>query len=140
MSQYLINYNHAGARFTVKPFQSAFEICEAAIDDVVLDRKILNDIVDRALTEFQASNHGSPQTPNRKKISPIVDSPDCVFDFHEEKMHDFYYKNGELYCDKARVAKILKKTGTPAYIYSHKTFVEHLVKLQKAFRSAKHAM
>jgi hypothetical protein len=86
MSQYLINYNHAGARFTVKPFQSAFEICEAAIDDVVLDRKILNDIVDRALTEFQASNHGSPQTPNRKKISPIVDSPDCVFDFHEEKM------------------------------------------------------
>ena len=58
-------------------------------------------------------------------------------DFHEEKMHDFYYKNGELYCDRARVSKILKKTGTPAYIYSHKTFVEHLAKLQKAFRSAK---
>ena len=33
-------------------------------------------------------------------------------DFHEEKMHDFYYKQGELYCDKARVSKILKKTGT----------------------------
>ncbi len=58
-------------------------------------------------------------------------------DFHEEKMHDFYYKRGELYCDKVRVGKILKKTGTPAYIYSHKTFVEHLVKLQKAFRSVK---
>jgi diaminopimelate decarboxylase len=52
-------------------------------------------------------------------------------------MHDFYYKKGELYCDKARVAKILKKTGTPAYIYSQKTFTEHLAKLQKAFRSAK---
>jgi len=35
------------------------------------------------------------------------------------------------------VAKILKKTGTPAYIYSYKTFTEHLAKLQKAFRSAK---
>ena len=58
-------------------------------------------------------------------------------DFHEEKMHDFYYKKGELYCDKARVSKILKKTGTPAYIYSHKTFTDHLAKLQKAFRSAK---
>jgi len=58
-------------------------------------------------------------------------------DFHEEKMHDFYYKKGELCCDKIRVSKILKKTGTPAYIYIHKTFVEHLAKLQKAFRSAK---
>ncbi len=58
-------------------------------------------------------------------------------DFHEEKMHDFYYKKGELYCEKVRVAKILKKTGTPAYIYSYKTFTEHLAKLQKAFRAAK---
>jgi len=58
-------------------------------------------------------------------------------DFHEEKMHDFFYKKGELYCDKVQISKILKKTGTPAYIYSHKTFTEHLVKLQKAFRSAK---
>ena len=58
-------------------------------------------------------------------------------DFHEEKMHDFYYKKGELYCDKVRVSKILKKTGTPAYIYSHKTFTDHLAKLQKAFRPAK---
>ncbi|MFA5160488.1 MAG: diaminopimelate decarboxylase [Candidatus Omnitrophota bacterium] len=58
-------------------------------------------------------------------------------DFHEEKMHDFYYKQGELYCDKVRVSKILKKTGTPAYIYSQKTFLDHLAKLQKAFRSAK---
>ncbi|HOW87868.1 MAG TPA: diaminopimelate decarboxylase [Candidatus Omnitrophota bacterium] len=52
-------------------------------------------------------------------------------------MHDFYYKKGELYCEKVRVAKILKKTGTPAYIYSYKTFTEHLAKLQKAFRAAK---
>jgi len=58
-------------------------------------------------------------------------------DFHEEKMHDFYYKQGELYCDKVRVSKILKKTGTPAYIYSQKTLTEHLMKLQKAFRAAK---
>ena len=58
-------------------------------------------------------------------------------DFHDEKMHDFYYKKGQLYCEKVPVTKILKKTGTPAYIYSHKTFTEHLIKLQKAFRTAK---
>jgi diaminopimelate decarboxylase len=58
-------------------------------------------------------------------------------DFHKERMHDFYYKKGELCCDKVRIAKILKKTGTPAYIYSYKTLTEHLAKLQKAFRPAK---
>ncbi len=58
-------------------------------------------------------------------------------DFNGEKIHDFYYKNGQLFCDKVPVPKILKKTGTPAYIYSYKTFTEHLAKLQKAFRVAK---
>ncbi len=52
-------------------------------------------------------------------------------------MHDFFYKNNELYCEGVRVRDIAKKTGTPVYIYSHKTFVEHLAKLQKAFRSVK---
>ena len=50
-------------------------------------------------------------------------------------MHDFKYKGNELYCENVRVADIVKTTGTPAYIYSHKTFTDHLSKLQKAFRS-----
>lgn len=53
------------------------------------------------------------------------------------RIHDFYYRNGELYCEKVPVRKIVKKYGTPVYIYSHKTFVEHLAKLQKAFRSVR---
>ena len=59
-------------------------------------------------------------------------------DFHENKMHDFFYdKKGELCCDRVRVSKIVKKVGTPVYIYSYKTFTDHLAKLQKAFRSVK---
>lgn len=58
-------------------------------------------------------------------------------DFHEEKMHDFYYKKGELYCEKVPLRKIAKKAGTPTYVYSYKTFIEHLAKLQKAFRSVR---
>ncbi len=54
--------------------------------------------------------------------------------FKEGRMHDFYYKKGELYCEKVRVSKIAKKCGTPTFIYSYKTFTEHLMKLQKAFR------
>jgi len=52
-------------------------------------------------------------------------------------MHDFKFKKDELYCENVRVADIVKKTGTPVYIYSHKTFSDHLSKLQKAFRSVK---
>ncbi len=52
-------------------------------------------------------------------------------------MHDFYYKNGELYCEKVKVRDIASKLGTPVYIYSYKTFTEHLFKLQKAFGTVK---
>jgi diaminopimelate decarboxylase len=49
--------------------------------------------------------------------------------------HDFYYKDNELYCEGLRVCDIAEETGTPAYIYSKKTFVEHIQKIQKAFKS-----
>ncbi|MSR77874.1 MAG: diaminopimelate decarboxylase [Candidatus Omnitrophica bacterium] len=52
-------------------------------------------------------------------------------------MHDFHYLNHELYCEDVKVSDIVKKTGTPAYIYSYKTIVEHIQKIQKAFASVK---
>lgn len=52
-------------------------------------------------------------------------------------MHDFHYQGDELYCEQVRVRDIVEKVGTPAYIYSHKTFIEHLAKIQKAFQSVK---
>ncbi len=50
-------------------------------------------------------------------------------------MHDFKYVGQELYCEKVRVRDIVEKVGTPAYIYSYKTFTDHIVKIQKAFQS-----
>lgn len=56
----------------------------------------------------------------------------------ETRMHDFYYdRKGDLCCEKVPLKKILKKTGTPAYIYSSRTISEHLAKIQKAFRSVR---
>lgn len=52
-------------------------------------------------------------------------------------MHDFHYVGNELYCEKVRVKDIAEKVGTPAYIYSYKTFTDHLAKIQKAFKSVK---
>ena len=50
-------------------------------------------------------------------------------------MHDFFYVGNELYCEKVRVRDIVEQVGTPAYIYSYKTFTEHIAKIQKAFKS-----
>ncbi len=52
-------------------------------------------------------------------------------------MHEFKYRNNELYCEGVRVADIAKRVGTPAYIYSKKTLVDHYQKIRKAFKSIK---
>jgi diaminopimelate decarboxylase len=52
-------------------------------------------------------------------------------------MHDFYYVGKELYCEKVKVRDIVDQVGTPVYIYSYRTFVEHIEKIATAFRSVK---
>lgn len=49
-------------------------------------------------------------------------------------MHDFKFKNGELYCEAVRVSTIVERMGTPVYIYSHHTLVDHFTKIQRAFQ------
>lgn len=53
------------------------------------------------------------------------------------RLHDFYYAGKELYCEKVRVKEIVQRTGTPVFIYSHRTIVEHYRKLARAFRSVR---
>ncbi|MBN1521575.1 MAG: diaminopimelate decarboxylase, partial [Candidatus Aureabacteria bacterium] len=49
-------------------------------------------------------------------------------------MHDFHYKgDGFLYCEDVRVHDVAERYGTPAYVYSYKTFTDHFQKLKKAF-------
>lgn len=48
-------------------------------------------------------------------------------------MHYFSYKKNELYCEGIRVKALAEKFGTPLYIYSSRTVIEHLEKIQKAF-------
>ncbi len=49
-------------------------------------------------------------------------------------MHDFTFKNNELYCEKVKVSAVAKKVGTPFYLYSTKTLVDHFTKIKKAFK------
>jgi len=50
-------------------------------------------------------------------------------------MHDFKFKNNELYCENVKVSTIVRKVGTPCYIYSYNTLIDHLTKIQHAFSS-----
>ena len=48
-------------------------------------------------------------------------------------MHDFKFKKGELYCEDVKVSDVAQKVGTPFYLYSHNTLVDHFTKIKKAF-------
>ncbi len=50
-------------------------------------------------------------------------------------MHDFKYKRNKLFCESVNIEAVAKKLGTPLYLYSHKTLIEHFRKLKKAFES-----
>jgi len=49
-------------------------------------------------------------------------------------MHDFQYKDKDLYCENVKVQDVADEIGTPFYLYSHKTLVDHFTKLKKAFQ------
>ena len=52
-------------------------------------------------------------------------------------MHEFRYINNRLYCEKVKVEELARKFGTPLYVYSYHTMLDHFHKLQAAFRSVK---
>jgi diaminopimelate decarboxylase len=48
-------------------------------------------------------------------------------------MDYFSYKNGNLFAEEVAVEKIAAEVGTPVYIYSKATFLEHLRRIQQAY-------
>jgi len=55
-------------------------------------------------------------------------------------MHDFQYRQGELYCENVPLARIGKEVGTPCYVYSHNTLVRHVRAYDGAFQSIPHIL
>ncbi len=49
-------------------------------------------------------------------------------------MHEFRTRQGRLYCEQVPVDRIAREVGTPVYIYSYHTLVDHFQKLKTAFR------
>jgi len=53
-------------------------------------------------------------------------------------MHDFRYVGDKLYCERVSVDSLVKKFGTPLYIYSQRTLEDHFGKLDQALAPLDH--
>ncbi|HBO83415.1 MAG: diaminopimelate decarboxylase [Deltaproteobacteria bacterium GWC2_42_11] len=53
-------------------------------------------------------------------------------------MHFFNYKGNKLYAEGVPIERIVKKVGTPCYVYSKKTLVRHYHAFDDAFRDVPH--
>jgi diaminopimelate decarboxylase len=57
---------------------------------------------------------------------------------HYSAVHDFQYSNGKLFCERVSIDSLVKKFGTPLYIYSQKTLTDHYQKLDRALQDLDH--
>ena len=53
-------------------------------------------------------------------------------------MHHFQYRNSELYCEEIPIREIAESEGTPAYLYSHATIMQHYRAFDDSFEDIPH--
>jgi diaminopimelate decarboxylase len=53
-------------------------------------------------------------------------------------MHDFHFVGGKLYCERVSIDSLVKKHGTPLFIYSQHTLSDHFQKLDRAMAGVDH--
>ncbi len=53
-------------------------------------------------------------------------------------MHDFRFVRGKLHCEQVAIESLVKKYGTPLYVYSQHTLEDHFGKLHAAFGALDH--
>jgi diaminopimelate decarboxylase len=53
-------------------------------------------------------------------------------------MHSFRYRDGHLYCEDVDLARVAEELGTPAYVYSAGTILDHYARLDTALQSLDH--
>jgi diaminopimelate decarboxylase len=53
-------------------------------------------------------------------------------------VHSFRYRDGHLYCEDVDLARVAEEIGTPTYVYSAGTILDHYARLDTAFQSLDH--
>src|SRR5437762_10550729 len=53
-------------------------------------------------------------------------------------MHSFRYRDGHLYCEDVNLVRVAKQLGTPTYVYSAGTILDHYARLDAALAPLEH--
>ena len=53
-------------------------------------------------------------------------------------MHSFHYRDGHLYCEEVDLTRVAEEFGTPTYVYSTETIVDHYTRLGAALAPLDH--
>jgi len=53
-------------------------------------------------------------------------------------VHFFRYRDGKLYCEGVDIARVAEKFGTPTYVYSAGTILDHYTRLDTALAPLDH--
>ena len=53
-------------------------------------------------------------------------------------MHSFHYRNGSLHCEEVDLAALAERHGTPLYVYSQATILDHFRRLDAALGNLDH--
>jgi diaminopimelate decarboxylase len=53
-------------------------------------------------------------------------------------MHSFHYRDGHLYCEDVDLNRVAEEFGTPTYVYSAKTILDHYTRLDAALAPLDH--
>jgi len=54
------------------------------------------------------------------------------------RVHFFRYRDGKLYCEGVDIARVAEKFGTPTYVYSAGTILDHNTRLDTALAPLDH--
>jgi len=53
-------------------------------------------------------------------------------------VHSFHYQDGSLHCEKVSLARVAERVGTPTYVYSAGTILDHYTRLETALAPLDH--
>ncbi len=53
-------------------------------------------------------------------------------------MHSFHYRDQKLFCEDTDLAQIAEAYGTPLYVYSQHTVLDHFQRLNAALKDLDH--
>jgi len=53
-------------------------------------------------------------------------------------VHSFHYRDGHLYCEDVDLARVAEELGTPTYVYSAGTILDHYARLDTALKPLDH--